>query len=134
MSKKLTITYNGITLPLKKWSYVTGLSTQILRGRIIMGWEPKRILFEPIYEETQNRSHTICWTCKRAAGWHGGCNWSNYYRHVCSNPVVEGWEAIEHHKVEGSKYSEMWDDNGLTYIVLFCPEYVNDREPEPEKE
>lgn len=136
MGKRLTITYNDITLTIKEWAYITGLSTQILRRRLAAGWEPKKILFEPIDEEKSNggsgfnRSRTICWTCKRAAGWHGGCNWSNYCRHVSKNPIVEGWEAEEHHKLEGSKYSEGWDDDGLTYTVHYCPEYVDDKMPD----
>lgn len=72
-----------------------------------------------------NKRKTLCWDCSRAAGYDGGCNWSNYCIGKCETPEVDGWNAIkgkmEHKSSELSK-----KDGGLTYCVISCPEFVAD--------
>ena len=68
---------------------------------------------------------TICWYCQRAAGYDGGCNWSNYCIGKCETPEVENWTA-ERKVAERSTLPLSHMDGGLTFIVHDCPEFVSD--------
>ena len=68
---------------------------------------------------------TICWDCKRASGYDGGCNWSNYCIGACDTPEVIGWKAIKK-KQEKITIPLSKLDGGLTYMVLNCPEFISD--------
>ena len=77
-------------------------------------------------EKTESKENkTICWDCKRASGYMGGCNWSNYCIGICETPEVEGWLA-EKHTQEKITTPLSKIDGGLTFKVINCPEFEPD--------
>ena len=62
---------------------------------------------------------TLCWGCQNACG---GCSWSDHWEH---KPVY-GWTAeMVSIKLNG--------EQGTTYNVISCPEFIPDKRKEPKK-
>lgn len=133
ITRDTPITFNGETLTIVEWAKRLHVSTICLIKRKENGWSDERIVTTP---QQSKFSKTICWYCAKAAGYMGGCNWSNYCIGACDEPEVEGWVAEKKYNenlyqakmitTDGSKTFAGYNDGGLTYIVKECPEFISD--------
>ncbi len=121
---KTKLTYKGETQTINEWSKITGISPQTIIERKKRGY-PDYICLKQ--ESLHAQSRTICWHCARAAGWMGGCNWSEYCIGRVDDPEVPGWDAIKVNR-PGIFGHNSRDDGGLSYIVRECPLFIDDEE------
>jgi len=46
--RKITLTYDGKTMTLFEWAKAMKMDPQLVRNRLALGWEPKRIFTQPV--------------------------------------------------------------------------------------
>lgn len=52
-------TFNGETKPIARWSEISGIPTKVIDGRLRLGWDDERAIFEPVKKRKTNDSESI---------------------------------------------------------------------------